>query len=103
MADIGCCSCDEGFGLVEDLGGVFRFRQGRCFEAVHLIGVEDVAGAGHEAFAVFGLAVVLLLFHIELLVEDHEAGFLALADLTALVLPLAIGAPGASREAACLG
>ena len=102
MADIDLCSSDEGFDFVNDPGGVLQCRQWRCLVPVHLIGVEDVAGAGHEAFALFTLAAFLLFFSVELSVKDHQAGFLALVDLTALILPLAIGAPGTGREAACL-
>lgn len=62
--------------------------------ALHLVGVEHVARARDVAFGRVGLGSVLAIgLDGEGLIKHDERGFLATADLTALLLPLAIGAP----------
>src|SRR3546814_1534577 len=94
---------DEGFGGGEAFAvGQDRPRFGRI--AIDLIGVEQAEGLGEEpaVVAVFIVAAFVAL-RAKLLPEDAEAGVLALADLRAERLPLAIGAPDPARIAAAIG
>ncbi len=62
--------------------------------ALHLVGVEHVAGARDQALGSLGLSSVLAVgLDGECLVEDDERRLLATPDLTALLLPLAIRSP----------
>ena len=92
---------DEGFGG----GEAFALRQvrrrfGRV--AIDLIGVEQAERLGEKPSMVV-IAAGGVTLRAKLLPEDAEAGVLALADLRAERLPLAIGAPDPARVAAAIG
>src|SRR3546814_2463585 len=94
---------EEGFGGGEAFAvGQDRPRFGRI--AIDLIGVEQAEGLGEEPAVVAGFIVAAFVaLRAKLLPEDAEAGVLALADLRAERLPLAIGAPDPARIAAAIG
>ena len=93
---------DEGFGGGEAFAlGQDRPRFGRI--AIDLIGVEQAERLGEKPSVVAIIVAGFVTLRAKLLPEDAEAGVLALADLRAERLPLAIGAPDPARIAAAIG
>ncbi len=81
---------------------------GRCVDdrrliAVDLLGGEYRCGASEEAGDRVGVAGLGLGGEFKLLVEDDERGFLALANLSAGLGPLAVSAPDAGAVGGFLG
>src|SRR3546814_16140774 len=68
-----------------------------------LIGVEQAERLGEKPSVVAIIVAGFVTLRAKLLPEDAEAGVLALADLRAERLPLAIGTPDPARIAAALG
>lgn len=102
MGDGGPGCPDEGLGCVNR----FNFGPvagGLGVEAIHLLGSEDRRGAGEKASFGVGIRAILGAGVFEFLVEDNVGGFLALADLSACLGPLPVGAPDAGAEAAGMG
>ena len=95
---------DESLGLLDRRGDRYR-RCGdrRGHEAVHLLGGEDRRGACKEAGGRLGVTGLRIGGERELLVEDDEGGFLALADLRPGLGPLPVRAPDAGTVTEFLG
>src|ERR1700736_1955705 len=95
---------DESLGLFDRRDGRDRWRvaDGRLI-AVHLLGGEDRRGAREEAGCRLGVSGLRIGGERELLVEDHEGGFLALADLRAGLGPLPVRTPNAGAVTEFLG
>src|SRR3546814_17862024 len=95
------CSSDLGFGGGEAFAlGQDRPRFGRI--AIDLIGVEQAERLGEKPSVVAIIVAGFVTLRAKLLPEDAEAGVLALADLRAERLPMAIGAPDPARIAAAI-
>ncbi|MBT9159741.1 MAG: hypothetical protein DDT26_01004 [Dehalococcoidia bacterium] len=87
----------------DGVGGFVDLRHG---VAINLGNVEHARRAGDEAAVatiVIAGGIAILLARLDVLVEDDNGGLLALADLGAFVLPLAIRAPQTVGEFLAVG
>ena len=95
---------DESLGLLDRRDDRCRRRvDDGSLIAVHLLGGEDRRCAGEEAGGRLRVTGLRIGGELKLLVEDDEGGFLALADLSAGLGPLLVGAPGAGAVTEFLG